>query len=156
MTTYLLLKWVHVLSSVVLVGTGLGTAYGLAFANRSRDVAALAVVTRQVVRADLWFTTPAVVVQPVTGVWLAHLAGWPLGTPWIALSIALYLLAGACWLPVLWLQLRMADMARRAAARAQPLPDAYWRCARWWERLGWPAFTAMAVVFYLMVAKPPL
>jgi uncharacterized membrane protein len=154
MSAYLLLKWLHVLSSVVLVGTGFGTAYYLAFANRTRDVAALAVVTRLVVRADWWFTTPAVVVQPITGVWLAHLAGWPLTTPWLLASIALYLLAGACWLPVLWLQLRMAEMAQRAASGHTELPAAYWRYARWWEALGYPAFAAMLVVFYLMVARP--
>jgi uncharacterized membrane protein len=156
MAGFLLLKWIHVLSSVVLVGTGFGTAYYLAFANRERDVAALAVVTRLVVRADWWFTTPAVVVQPLTGVWLAHLAGWPLGTPWLLASIALYLLAGACWLPVLWLQLRMAAMAQRAAAERTALPAAYWRHARRWEALGYPAFGAMLAVFYLMIAKPAL
>lgn len=156
MTGYLLLKWVHVLSSVLLVGTGFGTAYYLAFANRQRNVAALAVVTRLVVRADLWFTTPAVIVQPVTGVWMAHIAGWPLATPWLLVSIALYLLAGACWLPVLRLQWRMAAMAHDADAQSTELPAAYWRYARWWEWLGYPAFTAMLVVFYLMVAKPAL
>lgn len=154
MTGYLLLKWVHVLSSVVLVGTGFGTAYYLAFANRERDVAALAVVTRLVVRADWWFTTPAVIVQPVTGLWLAHLAGWSWTTPWLLASIVLYLLSGACWLPVLWLQLRMKSMAQRAAAERAELPPDYWRFARWWEALGYPAFGAMLVVFYLMVAKP--
>lgn len=156
MTSYLLLKWVHVLSSVVLVGTGFGTAYYLAFANRQRNVAALAVVTRLVVRADWWFTTPAVIVQPLTGVWLASLAGWPLTTPWLAWSIRLYLFAGACWLPVLWLQLRMAAMASEAADNQQDLPPTYWRYARSWERLGYPAFAAMLAVFYLMVAKPDL
>lgn len=156
MTGYLLLKWVHVLSSVVLVGTGFGTAYYLAFANRQRHVAALAVVTRLVVRADWWFTTPAVIVQPITGIWLAGLAGWPLSTPWLAWSIALYLFAGACWLPVLWLQLRMAAMASEALDRQHDLPPDYWHYARWWERLGYPAFGAMLVVFYLMVTKPAL
>ena len=154
MSGYLALKWIHVLSSVVLVGTGFGTAYYLAFANRAGNVPALALVTRLVVRADWWFTTPAVIVQPTTGIWLAHLAGWPLSTPWLAWSIALYLFAGACWLPVLWLQLRMAAMARQALDQQSDLPPEYWRCARWWERLGYPAFTAMLVVFYLMVAKP--
>lgn len=156
MTGYLLLKWVHVLSSVALVGTGFGTAYYLASANRQRDVAALAVVTRLVVRADWWFTTPAAIVQPLTGVWLASLSGWPLSTPWLACSIALYLLAGACWLPVLWLQLRMAAMATDAQDHQRELPLAYWRHARTWERLGYPAFASMLAVYYLMVAKPDL
>lgn len=154
MSLYLTLKWLHILSSVLLVGTGLGSAYYLYFANRSRDAAVLAVVTRLVVRADWWFTTPTAILQPVTGLTLAHLAGWPLSTPWLAASLVLFGVAGACWLPVVWLQLRMQAMAGQAAQDQTDLPSAYWRYARWWEVLGYPAFAAMAVVFYLMAAKP--
>jgi uncharacterized membrane protein len=154
MTGYLLLKWLHVLSSVVLVGTGFGTAFYLFFANRSGRLDAQAVVARLVVRADLWFTTPAVVIQPASGLLLAHLAGWPLTTPWLAVSIALFTMTGLLWLPVVWLQIRMAAMAAAAVEGSGVLPDAYWRYARWWEALGYPAFAAMLAVFYLMVAKP--
>ena len=156
MNTYLLLKWVHILSSVVLVGTGLGTAFYMFFANRSGVVAAQAVVARLVVRADWWFTTPAVIMQPLTGLWMVHLAGYPWTTPWILLSIALYLFTGLCWLPVLWLQMRMAALAQQAALSGSALPPEYWRYARRWEMLGYPAFAAMLVVFYLMVFKPDL
>jgi uncharacterized membrane protein len=156
MNTYLLVKWLHILSSVVLVGTGFGTAFYLFFANRSGVVAAQAVVTRLVVRADWWFTTPAIVVQPVTGLWMAHLAGLPLSTPWIMWTFVLYGVAGLCWIPVVWLQLHMAAMAQAAHAAGQELPAVYGRYARWWERLGYPAFLAMLAIFYLMVAKPDL
>ncbi|MCH7345905.1 DUF2269 domain-containing protein [Pelomonas sp. CA6] len=156
MNLYLWLKTMHVISSVLLVGTGFGSAFYLFFANRSDSLEARAVVGRLVVRADLWFTTPAMLVQPLSGVWMAHLAGWPLATPWIAAAFALYLLAGACWLPVLWLQLRMAAMAQAAWRSGAALPQAYARYARWWERLGYPAFAAMLAVFWLMVAKPTL
>jgi len=156
MNTYLLLKWIHIVSSVLLVGTGLGSAFYLFFANRSGSVPAQALVARLVVRADTWFTTPAGIVQPVTGVAMASMAGWPLSTPWLALSIGLYVVAGLCWLPVLWLQWRMAAMARNAADTGAPLPPAYARHARWWEALGYPAFIAMLAVYYLMVAKPAL
>jgi uncharacterized membrane protein len=156
MNTYLLVKWIHVLSSVVMVGTGLGSAYYMFFANRSKSLAAQAVVTQLVVRADWWFTTPNVIIQPLSGLWLAHLAGFPLSTPWLALSLALYGLAGACWLPVVWLQIRMAAMAQDALSTGQALPPLYWRYARRWEMLGYPAFAAMVVVFFLMVNKPSL
>ncbi len=156
MTPYLLLKWLHIVSSVLMVGTGLGSAFYLFFANRSGCLPAQAVVSRLVVRADAWFTTPTVIVQPVSGLLLAHLAGWPWQTPWIALSLGLFALAGACWLPVVWLQLRMADMASAAVRHNTPLPALYWRYARWWEALGYPAFVAMALVFFLMVNKPAL
>jgi len=156
MNTYLLLKWVHIVSSVLMVGTGFGSAFYLFFANRSGSLPAQAVVGRLVVRADWWFTTPTVVVQPVSGLLLAWMAGWPLQTPWIALSLALFVLAGACWLPVVWLQLRMSAMATQALQNGTPLPTLYWRYAHWWEALGYPAFAAMVVVFYLMVNKPAL
>ena len=154
MSLYLTLKWLHILSSVVLVGTGLGSAYYMFFANRSRDLAAQAVVTRLVVQADWWFTTPTVLLQPATGLAMVHLAGFPLSTPWIAASLVLYAVAGWCWLPVVWLQIRMRALAQQAAEAGTPLAPLYWRYARWWEALGYPAFAAMVVVFYLMVAKP--
>jgi len=154
MNLYLTLKWIHILSSVVLVGTGLGSAYYMFFANRSRDLAAQAVVARLVVQADWWFTTPTVLLQPATGLAMVYLAGFPLSTPWIAASLMLYAVAGLCWLPVVWLQIRMRALAQQAVATGTPLPDLYWRYARWWEWLGYPAFAAMVVVFYLMVAKP--
>lgn len=156
MSLYLTLKWIHILSSVVLVGTGLGSAYYLFFVNRTRHVQTQAVVSSLVVRADWWFTTPTAIIQPATGLAMAYLAGLPLSTPWLAISIALFVVAGACWLPVVWLQIRMAAMAREAARTASGLPDAYWRYARWWEWLGYPAFVAMLGVFYLMVVKPAL
>lgn len=154
MNTYLLLKWLHVVSSVVLVGTGLGTAFFMFFTNRSANLAAQAVVSKLVVRADAWFTTPAVLIQPATGFALATLAGWPLSTPWIAVSLGLYLFTGLMWLPVVWLQWRMASMAAQALKAGKELPATYWRFARWWERLGYPAFAAMLLVFALMVFKP--
>jgi uncharacterized membrane protein len=156
MSAYLILKWLHVLSSVVLVGTGFGSAFYMFFANRSGNLPAQAVVTRLVVRADWWFTTPTVVLQPLTGLAMVHLAGWPLTTPWILSSLVLFFFAGACWLPVVWLQIRMAQMAREAHANGQPLPERYWKLAAWWEGLGYPAFVAMIGVFFLMVAKPAL
>ena len=154
MNAYLLVKWLHIVSSVLLVGTGFGTAFYLYFANRSGDVRAIAVVARLVVRADTWFTTPAVIFQPLSGLWLADQAGWPLHTGWIAAALALFALAGACWLPVLWLQLRMRDIAGDCAASGRGLPPNYWRFARISAWLGYPAFLAMLLALWLMVGKP--
>ena len=157
MNLYLTVKTLHILSSVLLVGTGFGTAFYLFFANRTGSIPAIAAVSKLVVRADLWFTTPAVVFQPLSGLWLAHAAGWQWTTPWVTLSIALYLLAGVCWLPVVWLQYEMAKMAAAShAAGDTALPARYWRFAQWWERLGYPAFLAMVVVYFLMVLMPAL
>lgn len=156
MSVYLFLKTLHILSSVILVGTGFGSAFYLFSANRSKSVAAQAVVARLVVRADWIFTTPAGVLQPLTGFALMHMAGWPWTTPWIAWSLLLYVVAGACWLPVLWLQMRMRQMAEQAIATREALPPLYWTYARRWEWLGYPAFLAMVVIYFLMVNKPAL
>lgn len=154
MNAYLVIKTLHILSSVLLVGTGFGTAYYLFFAHRGGRVATIADVARLVVRADWWFTTPAVLFQPLSGLWLAHLAGWSWQTPWLLASLALYALAGLCWLPVVVLQIRLARLARAAAERGEALPDGYWRAARRWETLGYPAFAAMLAIYFLMVGKP--
>lgn len=156
MDEYTLLKYVHILSSTLLFGTGLGTAFHGWMANRSGDLAATAVVNRNVVLADWLFTTPAVIVQPVTGVWLAQVAGHPLTSSWLVVSILLYVLVGACWLPVVWLQVRMRKMAEQALATGTALPPAYHRYAGWWFALGWPAFIGVLAIFYLMIARPEL
>jgi uncharacterized membrane protein len=153
MADYLLLKTVHILSSTLLFGTGLGTAFHGWMANRSGDAGARRVVNRNVVLADWLFTTPAVIVQPVTGVWLAHIAGFPLGTGWLAASIALYLMVGACWLPVVGIQIRMRHIADATPAD-MPLPARYFQLSRLWFLLGWPAFVGVIVIFWLMVTKP--
>lgn len=156
MMDYLTLKTLHVLSSTVLFGTGLGTAFFMFMANRSGNRQAVAVVTRLVMKADLFFTTPAVLVQPVTGVALMRMAGHPLQLAppnWLGLSVALYLLAGACWLPVLWLQWRMHHLAV-SPLDGPELPPLYWRYERAWVALGVPAFLSLVMVFWLMTAKP--
>jgi uncharacterized membrane protein len=154
MNEYVVLKTVHIISSTLLFGTGIGSAFYMLFASVNRDPLIVAFVVRYVVIADWLFTTTAVIVQPVTGLWLAHLAGFPLTSRWLAASIALYFLAGACWVPVVWMQVRMREMAREAVARGEPLPPRYFRYFRIWVLLGIPAFLALVVVFWLMVAKP--
>jgi len=151
---YLVVKWLHIVSSAVLFGMGLGSAFYAFVASRSGDPAAAAFVLRWVVVADWIFTTTAVIVQPVTGFYLVYLAGYAPTSRWIVWSTILYLVAGACWLPVVWIQMRMRDLAREAAASGTPLTERYFRYFRVWALLGIPAFAALVVVFYLMVAKP--
>ncbi|RXZ42101.1 DUF2269 family protein [Crenobacter cavernae] len=154
MNSYLIVKTLHILSATLLVGTGFGSAFYLFFANRSGHLTAQAVVARLVIRADNWFTWPAVLFQLGSGLWMANAAGWPLGSRWLSLALGLYAFAGLCWLPVLVLQLRMAKLAEAAVAAKQPLDARYWTLARRWERLGYPAFCAMLAVYFLMVLKP--
>jgi uncharacterized membrane protein len=156
MTAYLMLKWVHIVLSTVLFGTGAGIAFFFIRAQRTGDVRVIAAVGQDVVLADFVFTATAVILQPATGIALALMAGFPLTSRWLEASMALYALVGCCWLPVVWLQMRMRDLAKVAAANSLPLPAEYFRYYRQWFALGWPAFFGVMVIFYLMVVKPSL
>lgn len=151
---YLVVKWMHIVASTILFGTGIGSAFYLLVASASRDVAFAAGVTRWVVRADWLFTATTAVLQPLTGVWLARKAGFPMGQGWLAWSIGLYVLAIACWLPVVLLQIRLRDEAARALAAGTALTPRYWFYFRLWAALGVPALFAFLAIFYLMTAKP--
>lgn len=154
MTLYLLLKTLHILSSTLLFGTGLGSAWYAWRAWKSGELTVIATTFRHLVVADWLFTTPTAIIQPLSGLAMVHLAGWSLGQHWLLASLALYVLAGLCWLPVVWLQLRVRDLAVQALRDGTPLPPLAGRYMAWWFALGWPAFTAFVAIFFLMVAKP--
>lgn len=153
---YLLVKWVHILSSTILFGFGAGTAWYLWNAHLTRDPATIAGVGRMVVRADWIFTGTSGLVQPASGILLAHLAGYSLAEPWLVVTYGLYALAFACWVPVVGLQIRAQRLAKAAAASGSPLGPDYARTMRLWFILGWPAFLGLIGVFWLMIAKPAL
>ena len=151
---YLWVKWLHILSSTLLFGTGLGIAFFMWMAHRCRDPALIAGTARTVVIADACFTAPAVVIQFVTGLWLARQIGIGLTVLWVQAAMALFFFVGACWLPVLWLQVRARKLAFAAVQANTPLPAAYYRVMRLWFWLGWPAFFGVIAIFWLMVGKP--
>jgi uncharacterized membrane protein len=151
-----LLRWLHVIGAAVLLGTGAGIAFFMLMAHRSGAPALVAHVAGSVVLADALFTATAVVLQPVTGLLLAQEVGWSLAEPWILLSVGLYGLTGLFWLPVVWIQLRLRDLARAAAAEGRALPPAYHRLFRIWFACGVPAFAAVLAIFWLMLARPSL
>lgn len=152
MDPYLTAKYAHILSSTVLFGTGLGTAFQMVCAMRSRKAPVIHQVARQVVLADWLFTLPAGVIQPLTGAWLIYVQGWSLTEPWLLAAYLLYAMAFICWAPVVHLQIRIRDLTQDT----DQVPDAAWRAYRIWFFLGWPAFLALLAVFWLMVAKPDL
>ena len=152
---YTFLKWVHVLSSTILFGAGVGSAFHLFAATLRRRVDGVATASRNVVLADWMLTTPTAILQPVTGIALVNTLGLPFSTPWIAWSLGLYAVAIACWLPVVVLQIRMRDVVLAAQGTGAPLPAAYDRMFHWWTGLGFVALFAFLLVFWLMVAKRP-
>ncbi len=151
---YLLLKWIHILSATILFGTGIGSAFYMYMANRRKNITEIYFATRHVVIADWLFIAPAVTVQLLTGVGLVHAVGYAWMDPWIIWGLILYVFAGACWLPVVWMQIRMRDMAKLSLETGNPLPGQYWELERWWLILGAFAFPAIIIVFWLMVSKP--
>lgn len=151
---HLALLLIHVLSAAVLFGTGAGIAFFMVAANHTRDARTVASVARIVVHADFLFTASAVVVQPLSGVGLIQLAGWRWDEPWLLTVYALYVFTGACWLPVVWIQMRLQRLAEQAAREGAPLPAAYRKLYRVWFALGWPAFAAVVAIYALMLGKP--
>jgi uncharacterized membrane protein len=156
MSFYLLCKLLHILSSTVLFGTGLGSAFYMWQAHRSDDMQLLARVAGSVVLADWIFTTPAVIAQPVTGVAMVLQGGFGWHASWLQLALALYVLIGCCWLPVVFLQIQVRDMAVAAAGSGEAPDPRLEKYMRYWYALGWPAFLGVIVIFALMVFKPVL
>jgi len=151
---YAFVKWLHVIGAAVILGTGLGTAFHFWITMRREGPAAIAAAGRSTVLADWLFTLPAVILQPVTGILMARAAGYPLTATWILAAAALYALAAACWVPVVFIQRRLRDLADESARSGAALPPEFHRLARIWVALGWPAFIAMATTVWLMIARP--
>ena len=154
--TYLLLKYLHVLGAIVILGTGTGIAFFMLMAHRSEDANFIARTASIVVLADVIFTATAVIAQPVTGYLLLDETGATLSERWVLLSLVLYIVAGIFWLPVIWIQRRMRDLAAQAAADGNALPAQYYRLFRIWFAFGFPGFGSVMVIVWLMVAKPSL
>lgn len=152
--SYAVLKILHVIGATMIFGTGSGIAFFMLMAHLSADAAFVARTARVVVIADWLFTATAVLAQPVTGYLLMRQTGAEFGDSWIALSLALYAVAGLFWLPVVWMQTRMRDLAAEAAARNAPLPARYHRLFRLWFLFGFPGFGAVLAIIVLMVTKP--
>jgi len=154
MDWYYSIKWLHIIGSTMLFGTGAGTAFQMVMAMRSGCPKVVAAVARNVVIADWVFTTPAGILHPITGITLVYLTGYNLTEPWLLLVYALYTLAFIAWAPVVWLQHRIRDLAATSAANGAPLCPKTRAYYRLWFALGWPAFIALLGIFWLMVTKP--
>ena len=146
----------HVIGATVLFGTGAGIAFFMVMAHRTRDPALIAHVAGTVVIADTVFTATAAIFQPVTGYLLARAIGWELWEGWIALSLLLYIVTGLFWLPVVWIQIRLRDLARVAEKSGSGLPPAYFSLYRIWFACGFPAFSAVIGILWLMLTKPSI
>jgi uncharacterized membrane protein len=148
------LRWGHVVGACVLLGTGAGIAFFLMMAQYTKDARVIAHVAGTVIIADWIFTATSVVAQPVTGALLAIEIGWRMSEGWIVLSLALYVFVGLLWLPVVWIQHKLRDLAREAAANGTALPERYHRLYRIWFISGFPAFAGVLAIVWLMISRP--
>jgi uncharacterized membrane protein len=154
METFSLLEILHILGAMILFGSGIGIAFFMAVSNRTGNVALIAGTARIVVIADIALMATAFVLQPVTGLSLAHIAHLHIWQSWLAISLGLYGLIGLLWLPGFWLRLQMKDMAATALAAGTPLPPRYRQYLRLWYWCGTPGFIAIIAILYFMVTQP--
>lgn len=152
-------EWIrvaHVIGATVLLGTGVGIAFFMVMARRTENPSLIAHVAETVVIADTVFTATAAIFQPITGYILARLIGWPLTEGWVWLSLLLYVFVGLLWLPVVWIQIKLRNIARASAAGGLPLPQQWFRLYRIWFACGFPAFFAVIAIIWLMLTKPDI
>jgi len=153
-TVYFFVKYLHVIGAIVILGTGAGIAFFMLMAHRSGDAAFIARTAATVVIADMLFTLAAVILQPVTGGLLMMLSSTSLAERWLSASLVLYALAGLFWIPVIFMQIEMRDLASAAAAGSQPMPPRYFTLFRRWFWFGIPGFSSVMIILWLMIAKP--
>jgi uncharacterized membrane protein len=149
-----ILRWLHILGAAVLLGTGAGIAFFMVMAHRTKDPRLIAYTSRVVIIADYIFTTSAVIIQPITGWFLAKMIGWPVFEGWVVLSLILYVVTGAFWLPVVWMQHQMHRLAEMAWQTNSDLPAAYYKLFRLWFAFGIPAFFSVLAIVWLMTNRP--
>ena len=151
---YLWLKYIHILSSTILFGTGIGTACVMLYGHVRKNMDVRAGINQYVVFVDWLFTGISGVLQPITGFWMVYLAGYPLTSLWLMGSILGYVITAFCWFPVVYLQIKISRMTTYAAQTHSLLPPTYYYYFKIWIVLGCIAFVSLLVVFYLMVMKP--
>ncbi len=154
MDYYLIIKTIHILSSTIFFGTGIGIAFFMVKSYFTDNIHEKFYAARNTVLADYLFTFPAVVVQPLSGIALIHMVGYDWSEFWLMATYIIYIIAGLCWIPVVWIQIQLKEMTKQAVGSGEPLPARYNKLFKIWFALGWPAFIGLVIVFYLMVAKP--
>ena len=154
MTLYFFVKYLHVAGAIVILGTGTGIAFFMLMAHRSGEASFIARTAAVVVIADMMFTLSAVILQPISGGLLMMLSPTSFTERWLMISLALYVLAGAFWIPVVFMQIEMRDLARSAGEKHEPLPQRYFALFRRWFLFGIPGFSSVMIILWLMIAKP--
>ncbi len=152
MLLYLLLKWVHILAAITALGANI--TYGLWISRAAKDPQALPFVLHTVRILDSRIANPAYALLLVTGIALVIVAPWPWTTPWILVSLILYvtafLLGILVYAPAFRRQIALAE------SPAGPGSPEYAAAARRSNILGIVVTLIVVAIVYLMVVKPPL
>jgi len=154
MDLYSFIKTIHIITSTILFGTGMGIAFFMLRSCFTENLQEKFYAIRTTVLADYLFTAPAVIIQPLSGFWLVWKGGYDMTALWLMMTYGLYAVAGMCWLPVVWIQIRLKNMLAQSLEQGTPLPENYNQLFKMWFVLGWPAFASLVVIFFLMVVKP--
>jgi uncharacterized membrane protein len=154
MNIYLVVKTIHVISSTILFGTGIGIAFFMLRSYYTDNMHQKLFAAKETVIADFIFTFPAGITQVVSGIWLVWNSGYQWSDLWLTTTYIIYIIAGVCWLPVVWIQVKLRNIVADSAANQTQLPPTYFKLFRIWFLLGWPAFTGLVVIFFMMIAKP--
>lgn len=154
MDWYFIIRTMHILSSTILFGTGIGIAFFMLWANKRGDLAAKVFAFNTTVVADFIFTLPSVIIQPITGIILIKMVGYDYTSLWLSLTYIGYLVAGMCWIPVVYIQIKLKNIVNKAFKENIQLPSEYYKLFKIWFYLGWPAFISLVIIFFLMVFKP--
>lgn len=150
---YLVLKYIHILCALVLVGTGGGIAFFMLMASRTKNIAVIIATAQHVILADWIFTTPAVIGQLLTGILLMKRLGYSFMAPWFMSVMSLFVFIGCCWLPVIYIQYQLKALAK-TSEQTGVLNEGFYTAMRWWVALGIPAFIAILMMLWLMIFKP--
>jgi uncharacterized membrane protein len=154
MNTYLIVKTIHIISSTILFGTGIGIAFFMLRSYYADNLQQKLFAAKETVIADFTFTLPAVIIQAFSGAWLVWKSGYQWSDTWLVTTYIIYITAGLCWLPVVWIQIRLRNILTESVANHSQLPPTYFKLFRVWFLLGWPAFTGLIIIFYMMIARP--
>ena len=154
-SSYNVLKFVHVLGVVILVGNVTITAYWKVLADLTRDSRIVAHAQRGVTIADWIFTLLGIALIMIGGYGAALVNDLPLfGSFWLVAGQILFGVSGLIWLGILVpLQIRQARAAREFADGGA-VPAEYRRDSKTWLVWGIIATVPLVAAVYVMVVKP--
>ncbi len=146
------IRLAHVVSSALMFGVGVGAFWFMLTTVRSGNPAAIAITTRNAVRAEWFIAAPVAVIQPTTGYLLMLQLEYPFKSMWFYTVAVLYMVAGMCWVYLVKAEISLRGLAA-AHGTAAALPGAFYTLFRRWTWLALGSFAGVLAIFALMVFR---